>query len=347
MGKNRQIRKIRFAKTGFKLKRAAIKIMPYVLVLLCLSLCAFGQEETVQFDGKRAFEMLKAQCAFGPRVPGSLPNAQCADYIESKLCNLGLTVKRQKFNAQTPYSNGIVAGNNIIGIYSGDNPTSDLIALSAHWDTRPVADKEPEPSLRSKPIIGANDGASGVALLIEIARVLKERKYPGRLLFLFFDLEDGGNAGSNNGWCLGSQYFAEHSLGDYDIKAGINFDMIGDRELLIRPELISMKYAADLNKEFFELAKKRAPYQFSNKPYETPILDDHAPFNKKGIPWINIIDFDYPFWHTHEDTPDKCSPISLEIVGNIAVEFIFQRWGKIKKTLDIKEGHEVIKKSSR
>lgn len=310
---------------------------------MCLSLAGYAQEKIAQFDGRRAFDILKAQCALGPRVPGSLSHAQCADYIESKLRDLGLSVQRQKFSASAPYSKGVVTGINIIGIYSGDQPTSDLLALSAHWDTRPIADRDPEPSLRDKPIIGANDGASGVALLLEMARALKERKYKGRLLFLFFDLEDGGSAGSNHGWCLGSQYFAEHGLGEYDIKVGINFDMIGDRELLIRPELISMNYAPFLNREFFELALKRAPYQFSDKPYETPIIDDHVAFNKKGIPWINIIDFDYPSWHTHEDTPDKCSPISLEIVGNIAVEFIFQRWGKLKKTLDIKEGHEVIK----
>lgn len=319
------------------------KIIGIVICFMCLSLVSYSQEKTSQFDGRRAFDILKAQCALGARVSGSVPHAQCADYIESQLRDLGLSVKRQKFTSHTPYSKGAVTGMNIIALYTGAEPTSDLLALSAHWDTRPVADRDPDPALRGKPIIGANDGASGVALLLEMARVLRERQYPGRLLFIFFDLEDGGNAGSNNGWCLGSQHFAEHGLGEYAIKAGINFDMIGDRELLIRPELISMNYASDLNQEFFALALKRAPYQFSEKPYDTPILDDHAAFNKRGIPWINIIDFDYPSWHTHEDTPDKCSPISLEIVGNIAVEFIFQRWGKLKKTLEIKDGHEVRK----
>jgi Zn-dependent M28 family amino/carboxypeptidase len=250
------------------------------------------------------------------------------EFIETKLRQYGLTVTRQHFTAGSHLQGGVVSGVNIIGLYQGERPTSELLALSAHWDTRPIAERDSNPALHRRPIIGANDGASGVAVLCEIARVLKERRYPGRILFLFFDLEDTGLPGTMEEWCLGSQYFVSHSLQDYHITAGINFDMIGDRELNVKPDRLSLEHARKMTEDFFQLAQRRAPYHFSKIPLDFVLMDGHAPFLKRGIPWVNIIDFDYPYWHTHEDTPDKCSPISLQIIGSVAVEYIYGRWKK-------------------
>ncbi len=294
-------------------------------------------EKVAEFDGRRAYELLKRQCAFGPRVPGSEAASRCADFIEAKFRELGIPVRRQIFNARSTLLGGTVRLVNIIADYRGDVGTSDILALSAHWDTRPISEKDPDPAMRNRPIPAANDGASGVALLIEIARVLKKRHYPGRVLFLFFDGEDLGTTRFPEEFCLGSKYFARHSLKEYPITAGINFDMIGDRDLKIQPEQLSLRFAPAMSGAFWKLAEKHAPFQFSTEPYPYAITDDHEPFLKRGVPYIDVIDFDYPFWHTQGDTPDKCSPISLQIVGNIAVRYIFSRRTKVLQVLPEKD----------
>ena len=299
-------------------------IIAISVIFHAFALGIFAGEE-VEFDGWRAYRILKEQCALGYRVPGSAVSRDCADFIQNHLEELGIQVKRQSFEAYLHLTDSSITGVNLIGLYQGDKPSSDLLALSAHYDTRPIAEKDPNPAFRRKPIIGANDGASGVALLLEMARVLKERRYPGRILFLFFDVEDSGIPGNIAEWCLGSEYFASHALGEYPITAGINFDMIGDRDLMIKPEQFSCRMAPDMTESFWEFAQARAPFHFSKIPQNRQIFDDHLPFLKKGIPYINVIDFDYPWWHTQEDTPDKCSPISLRKVGNIAVKYLFFR----------------------
>jgi len=302
-----------------------------LIILLVFLPAAFlhGREEA-RFDGKRAYGLLKKQCSFGFRIPGTPEAAKCADFIERELERLDIKVERDPFRASTTLLGSDVQGVNIIGIYQGDNPSSDLLALSAHWDTRSIAEKDPDPGFRETPILGANDGASGVALLLELARVLKKRRYPGRVLFLFFDIEDSGLPGQAGQWCLGSRHFARSRLSRYPVTAGINFDMIGDRDLKIRPEKITLALAGEMAEAFWRFAELRAPFHFSSDPLSIGIMDDHEPFLKQGIPYINLIDFDYPWWHTQEDTPDKCSPISLQIVGNVAVEYIFERWKKLQ-----------------
>ena len=317
-------------KFPFHTARRVIPCLVWLPIFLFFLTCKGTGEEKGEIDGRRAFALLKKQCSLGYRVPGTPASLRCADFIERELENQGILVKRQVFEVNSRLLQKKVTGINIIGEYRGDDPTSDVVALSAHWDTRPIAEKDPDPAMRRKPIIGANDGASGVALLLEIARVMKKRRYPGRLLFLFFDLEDSGIPGTYEEWCLGSKHFARTSLDSYPITAGINFDMIGDRKLNVRPEYLSCRLAPDMTKAFWEFAEKRAPFQFSSQPLDFAIQDDHEPFLRKGIPYINLIDFDYPPWHTQEDTPDKCSPISLQIVGNITVEYLFQRLKNLK-----------------
>ena len=312
-----------------KICRIRINVRLILIFLFLFIGISYGNGEAA-FDGKRAYDLLKKQCLLGYRVPGSAASLRCADFIESELKKIGIPVKRQSFRTYSQLQGATVTGINLIGDYRGDSVTSDILALSAHWDTRPIAEKDPDPSMRDKPIIGANDGASGVGLLLEMARVLKERRYPGRILFLFFDLEDSGVSGSFEQWCLGSRYFAGHSLKEYPITAGINFDMIGDRDLKIQPERFSLKFAPDMMREFMDLAEQKAPSHFNKNRLPFEILDDHEPFLRKGISYINVIDYNYPYWHTQEDTPDKCSPNSLQTVGNIAVEYIFFRWKKIK-----------------
>lgn len=303
----------------------------YMLFFLFPTFLLGNNYASEEFNGKRAYELLQIQCSFGPRVPGSAASAECAEFIINELNRLGIPVQRQTFKVYSKLMQANVEGTNIIGLYSGDCPTSDLVALSAHWDSRPIADRDADSNLRFKPILGANDGASGVAVLLEIARVVKTRRYPGRIVFLFFDLEDAGRTGSLDEWCLGSKFFAGNSLNDYPITIGINFDMIGDRNLRIQPEQLMLRYAPKVTRDFWNVAQKRAPLYFIETALAQSIFDDHEPFLRRGISYINLIDFDYPEWHTHEDTPDACSPTSLDIVGNAAVDFIFHRLKKYEK----------------
>ena len=300
------------------LLRSALMILVFLMLLL-----SAPPEAGARFDGRRAFEFIKEQCEAGPRSPGGPGREACLELMERELSALGIHTHRQKFTVPLSLIKRVAEGTNLIALYEGDRPTSDLIALSTHWDTRPIADLDPDPALRGFPIPGGNDGGSGVALLLELARVVKARQYPGRILFIFFDLEDSGIPGRDTDWCLGSRHFAAHSLCDYPVSWGINVDMIADRDLKIRPELFSLEKAPDLTREFWTFAEQRAPFHFSRNPLDFGIFDDHKPFLDLGIPWINLIDFSYPPWHTHEDTPDKCSPISLEIVGNTILEFLF------------------------
>jgi len=302
----------------------------FILVLfLCPLFSVYAQK--ADFDSKNAYRLLQKQCEIGYRFPGTAASRKCADFIENELAKLEIPVKRQNFEVYSGLLKSRVKGINIIGDYKGDAPTSDIMALSAHWDTRPVAEKDPNPMLRNNPIIGANDGASGVAVVLEMARVLKKRHYPGRVLFLFFDLEDSGIPGTMKEWCRGSGYFAQHSLKEYPITAGINFDMIGDQDLTIPPEPYSLSLAPEMTKDFWDFAAKKAPLYFPQTPFSFYIYDDHIHFLKKGIPYIDLIDFQYPYWHTQEDTPDKCSPNSLFVVGQTALDYLFYRWESMHK----------------
>jgi Zn-dependent M28 family amino/carboxypeptidase len=191
--------------------------------------------------------------------------------------------------------------------------------LSAHWDTRPVADMDELRANRGKPILGANDGASGVAALLEIARVLYKQRPEKTIVFAFWDGEDLGE------FCHGSTYFAKHSREAewkrFRAKQGILLDMIGDADLELTRDLTSIEYAPQLWDEFHAAAAEIGKSEYFNGP-AMPVIDDHVPLNKAGIPTIDLIDFDYPYWHTVEDTPDKCSPASLKVIGDCVLHFI-------------------------
>ena len=208
--------------------------------------------------------------------------------------------------------------NNIIAEFGSSH--SETLLLAAHWDTRPIADKEPDKDVQLNPILGANDGASGVAVLLEIARILKLKPPPRRIVIVLFDGEDYGK--STDQMFFGSRYFAKN-MGKWKPDYGILLDMIGDKDLEIPIE----QYSWFANREYTDSIWKRAielglaPFQRRIGP---AIMDDHVPLIEVGIPMVNIIDFDYPYWHTLEDTVDKCSPKSLEIVGKLVVNIIYE-----------------------
>lgn len=264
-----------------------------------------------------------AQCDFGARVPGSRAHAETMGYISSVMKSYGHSVRLQNFSYHNFLLKRNLVGTNVIADKPGGN---DVILLGAHYDTRPFADS-PQSSDKSQPVLGANDGASGVAVLLELARILANAELNYTLRFVFLDAEDSGGSGLE-GWIVGSTQYVS-SLGETErraIKAAIIVDMVGDRELELKWEGSS---DLDLTRAVWEYAKRLGYQQFIDSHGYT-LYDDHRPFLEAGIRAIVIIDFDYPFWHTTLDTPDKVSASSLQAVGR-TLEFF------LKARTDIRE----------
>ena len=267
------------------------------------------------FNAKRAFAYLEKQCEFGPRVPGTTIHEETAAYLFAELEKYADEVVFQPFEFQ--HQDRTIQMNNILARFGDDSRGTMLLA--AHWDTRPFADRDPDPVNRNAPILGANDGASGVAVLLEVARVLKSRPPPIEVIIVLFDGEDYGRTVAT--MFLGSTHFAKNMDG-WEADFGILLDMVGDRSLELPMEGYSWNAARNLTEAIWRRAEELGLPAFQRR-LGPAIMDDHLPLIQAGLPTINIIDFDYPHWHTVEDTPDKCSPESLEIVGRLVLDIIY------------------------
>ena len=300
---------------------------------------ATGEPATpaTEFNRQRAFDLLRAQCDFGPRPPGSAAHDKCRDFLVAQLRPLVDEIITQ--NWTQPIKRGPGAGRsfamtNILGVIRGTaaggappggKDTADAantgpsLMLCAHWDTRPVADQDPSPANRAKPILGANDAASGVATLLEVARVLKRNRPSLNVIIAFWDGEDLGE------FFYGSRYFARMSSTPawkrWRPDRAILIDMIGDRDLQCNRETNSLRYAPDLYQEVLNAAAGLGLSRHFDGP-QMEVQDDHLPLNQAGIPAIDLIDFSYPAWHTVDDTPDKCSPESLSVIGRVLLRVI-------------------------
>jgi glutaminyl-peptide cyclotransferase len=273
----------------------------------------------LNFDGQRAFRHLEAQVKAGPRLPGSPGLQVTRNLILNTLSEAGWTTGTQSFAAPSGVLNQTVPGLNIFATYPKGAKVKYLI--SAHYDTRPISDQEPDPTKRQIPVPGANDGASGVAALLELARVIPLQKLPHGIGLAFFDLEDHGTPRSNDGFCKGSRHMAANLPPELDFEHGINLDMIADKELSLSYESFSFTQQTALTERLWNVGIELYPqaWKAERGPF---VYDDHMPFLTTGRSYINVIDFDYKPWHTTEDTADKCSPQSLEIVGRTIEKFI-------------------------
>jgi hypothetical protein len=272
------------------------------------------------FDENSAFRFLEEQCEIGPRFPGSREHKLLQRYIVDQLREFEINVSLQ------PFEGVLTTGDtldlvNIIG--NCNMKASRRIMLGAHYDTRPYADRDPDTTMRNNPIVGANDGASGVAVLLEIARLLGTTEPPIGVDFVFFDGEDYGREGVPQDYILGSSYFVRHLKG-YRPSAVIVVDMVGERGAEIKVEGFSGAASAGLVEEVYAAAERLGVESFRREE-GAAIVDDHLPFIQAGIPAIVLIDFEYPHWHTLEDTPDKCSPQSLGEVGRVLIEYIWSQ----------------------
>ncbi len=292
-----------------------------LLIILFSLVSQVSISSAEQFNALSAFSYLEKQVSFGPRYPGSKGHFEAKKYLIAELRRYADRVDTQNF---TSFGYQLT---NIIAIFSPEGEAKERILLAAHWDTRPHADEDPSKKRRSEPVIGANDGASGVAVLLEIARILSSQDLEREVIIVLFDGEDAGtwfdpDNPLDNDWLLGSKYFAKN-MSQYLPDYAILIDMIGDKDLNIHKERYSLAYAPDIVDMVWNTAQKLGYHQFEDI-IGSAIMDDHLPLIVAGVKCIDIIDFDYPYWHTTGDTSDKCSPESLRMVGEVLLDIILR-----------------------
>jgi hypothetical protein len=300
------------------LKESALAVLLTAAALAVLAGCGSGG--VPEFDSGSAFAFLEEQVAIGVRYPGSPGHRDLQRYITDKLQEYGANTSLQPFEAVLTTGDTLHLVN-IIGNYNMKAPKR--VMLAAHYDTRPYADRDPDPANRDKPILGANDGASGVAVLLEVARLLGQSDPPVGVDIVLFDGEDYGREGVAVDFCLGSSHFARRLKG-YRPSAAIVIDMVGDSDLEIPMEGYSRAASPALLGQIYDIAEELGYEQFSRRKYGA-IVDDHLPLIQAGINAVDLIDFEYEYWHTLEDTPDKCSPESLEAVGTVLMHYIWRQ----------------------
>ncbi len=290
-----------------------------LITIIAVSIVNYSFASPPHFDSERAYQNLIIQCEFGPRNPGSVGYDNCKNWLIETLETSADKVYLQPFKAKNPVSGKEHRLTNIIAKYKSEGGNS--LMLCAHWDTRPWADKDPNPKNRDLPILGANDGASGVAILLEIARILSVNPPPRPILIVLFDGEDLGRASYSDEFALGSKYWAEHQIPE-PVEQAILLDMVGDSDLEIPVELFSKYNAPDLTGTLWRIADELNLEAFTSR-LGSPVVDDHVSLQQVGIEAVDLIDFDYPYWHTIDDTPDKCSAESLDQIGRLLLEYIY------------------------
>jgi len=294
--------------------------MKILTLILSLFLITLSNAQPPGFDQDQAFAYLEKQCSFGPRNPGSDGAKECLKWFETTLRKFGAEVYLQRFEADEALTGVNRKLTNVIGYLPGESGST--LMLCAHWDTRAHANLDPDPEKRKTSIAGANDGASGVAVLLEIARIASEHKPSRNLLIALWDGEDMGHASYAEEFALGSKYWAAHQIPE-PVDEAILLDLIGDADLEIPIEPYSDVNAPDLRRQLWSIADRLELSAFVD--WSGPsVFDDHVRLIRVGIPAVNLVDFDYSYWHTVEDTPDKCSPESLGQVGRLLVGYI---WG--------------------
>jgi len=296
-------------------------------VICCLALAlscsgSISAADRPKVDASRAYRYLKDICDLGPRISGTDGMARQRDLLEAHFLMLGATVAYQEFDAVHPQSGTPVRLVNTIVSWHPER--TERVLLCCHYDTRPFPDNDPVPANRTKPFIGANDGASGVALLMELGHHIAQIDTPYGIDFVFFDAEELIYSRSDK-YFLGSTYFATQyrdAPPGYTYVCGVLVDMIGDRELLIFQEKNSLNYAPVVTRSVWEAAARAGVREFiARRKHE--IRDDHLPLNEIArIPTCDIIDFDYPHWHTRNDVPAACSGESIAKVGRVLLEWL-------------------------
>ncbi len=296
--------------------------LTFGLAFLAIIGCSGDLIKPPDFNGDRAYQYLKDQVNFGPRVPGTPASEKCRDYLYHFFDSLKIAVDSQEFNFFDPYSSKEIRMVNVIAsVTPQGTDTRQRVVLMAHYDSRPRAEHSADPAMQDRPIDGADDGASGVAVLMELGNLFSRVPPSIGVDMVMVDGEDWGKESDHDLYLLGSREFARHDIRDR-YKFGIVLDMIGDKDQNIYKEAYSEAYAPKINNLVFSTAAKLGISTFIDSVKYT-IQDDHLSLITAGVPTVDIIDFDYPYWHTVDDTPDKCSGESLANVGRVLAQILY------------------------
>ncbi|HLB08076.1 MAG TPA: M28 family peptidase [Gemmatimonadaceae bacterium] len=288
-----------------------------LLAVVSLAVGCRGDRARTSFDGTTALAYAKTQLDFGTRIPNSIGAQHTGDWIVAQMKSRADTVIEQKFDHVTVKGDTLHLRNILARIHPA---AAQRVLYLTHWDTRPISDLATDPARRNLPMPGANDGASGVALFIGIGDALKKVPSTVGVDLLFVDGEDYGDFGTMKDVLLGSTYFASHLPSpDYKPLYAVLWDMIGDKDLDIYQEPFSLARAPEVVSLVWNEAQSLGYSRyFINSPSNLGVTDDHIPLLDAGIHTIDVIDFDYPAHHTPDDTFDKISARSLQIVGDVA-----------------------------
>ncbi|MFD2532098.1 M28 family peptidase [Gracilimonas halophila] len=290
--------------------------------------------EVPSFNADSAYLFVQQQVDFGPRVPNSEAHRKAMEFFEEKLRGYAGSnaVFTQKFTAEG-YEENLELGN-VIAAFNLSSP--DRIMLSAHWDSRPRADMDSDSTRKDEPIVGADDGGSGVAVLLELARIFKDNPPPIGVDIVLFDGEDYGKSGSLEKYFLGSRYWSNNPpVPGYSPRFGILLDMVGAEDAQFPKEQYSMSYAPNLVDEVWNIASEKGYDHYFLNEQGAAVSDDHVIVNEQaGIPIINIINHSRnerggtefaPYWHTHNDNMEIISKETLQAVGDVMAELIYNR----------------------
>ena len=286
------------------------------------------QTKTVEFNADSAYQYVKQQCDMGPRVPGTPAHEKCAQWLTAQLqqwCDTTIVQPAQV----TTFDGKTLNIKNIVGSF---NPTAtNRILLLAHWDCRPWADNDPDEANHKQPVMGANDAASGVAVMLELARNLSQTRPEVGVDLLMVDAEDWGTDGDEDSWALGTQYWASNPhVAGYQANYGILLDMVGARGARFAQEYFSLQYAQGVVSLVWDTAAKAGYGNLFVNQHGGAITDDHVMVNRiASIPCIDIIDMRpdsdtgfFDSWHTTHDTLDQIDPATLRAVGQTLANLI-------------------------
>lgn len=285
-------------------------------------------EPAVAFNADSALSYVERQTLFGPRVPNTEAHRLCGEWLAAELRRHGAEVSLQQADL-TAFDGTVLKATNIIGQYNPE--ADDRLLLLAHWDSRPWADNDPDPAKHKEPVVGANDGASGVGVLLETARALAARAPERGVDILFVDAEDWGDHSNDDSWAMGTRHFVEHPFRPgYAPSEAILLDMVGGQDARFPREFFSQRGAPDLLNRFWSVASASG---FGDRFMQTDggaVTDDHVQLLQAGIPAIDIIELRRdtesgfnPTWHTSTDTFENIDKQTLGIVGQALLNYIY------------------------
>lgn len=320
-----------------------IKLIPLLMLMLAAGCTSSGNaaansdnagnsEANVKtdiptFNADSAYEYLKHQVEFGPRVPNTTAHTLCGNWLADRLRALGAEVTEQKADLKA-FDGTVLHARNIFGRFNPER--EDRVLLLAHWDCRPWADADPDPSRHTTPVEGANDGASGVAVILEAARNIALKSPDAGIDVLFVDAEDWGTEGDDESWALGARYFTENPpVENYMPEKAILLDMVGGKNAVFPREYFSQLNAPALTGSFWDAAERAGYGHLFPNQIGSAVTDDHIQLQQAGINAIDVIDYRVeegfcPTWHTTSDNLENISRETLKAVGQTLLQYLYQ-----------------------